>query len=144
LRIAVPESADSSKLLAVAAATACKEAASALRDAVAVIARQCREVEALKRAAEVGEQRGINGDRAVEHLEAVVRRHEELEDRFQAISAQYQTLLQKPRRSTKRKSDLEFLKQMLERFDSARNRSDTTQYDYVREMIVDWIAELEG
>lgn len=43
-----------------------------------------------------------------------------------------------------KKTDLAFLKEMLERFDNARERNDTTQYDYVREMIVDWIAELEN
>lgn len=111
---------------------------------MAVMTRQSAEIEEIRRAAVISEQRAINGDRAVEQLEAVVRRHEELEERFQALSTQYQAIVQKPRRSPKRKSDLEFLKQMLERFDSARNRSDTTQYDYVREMIVDWIAELEG
>lgn len=39
--------------------------------------------------------------------------------------------------------DLEFLKEMKERLERARN-GDETEYDFLAQMIEDWIAELEG
>lgn len=39
--------------------------------------------------------------------------------------------------------DLVFLQEMLKRFDNARNGNDVSEYDMVRQMILDWIDELE-
>ena len=39
------------------------------------------------------------------------------------------------------KTDIEFLEEMMERLEKAPN--DPTQYEYVKEMIRDWLLELE-
>jgi len=43
--------------------------------------------------------------------------------------------------SNKRKSDIIFLKEMLDRLVKAPH--DTTQYEYIKTMIKDWIKELQ-